>query len=48
MIGSAVVKSVKDEWLKGKGENATVKIVIRDADWTMVFRRLEQSSLLAT
>jgi hypothetical protein len=31
MIGSAVVKSVKDEWLEGKGENATVKIVIRDA-----------------
>jgi hypothetical protein len=31
-IGSAVVKSVKDEWLEGKGENATVKIVIRDAE----------------
>jgi hypothetical protein len=30
-IGSAVVKSVKDEWLEGEGENATVKIVIRDA-----------------
>jgi hypothetical protein len=25
------VKSVKHEWLEGKGENATVKIVIRDA-----------------
>jgi hypothetical protein len=25
------VKSVKDEWLEGKGENATVKIVIHDA-----------------
>jgi hypothetical protein len=31
MIGSVVVKSVKDKWLEGKGENATVKIVIRDA-----------------
>jgi hypothetical protein len=31
MIGSAVVKSVKDKWLEGKGENATVKIVIHDA-----------------
>jgi hypothetical protein len=30
-IGSAVVKSVKDESLEGKGENATVKIVIHDA-----------------
>jgi hypothetical protein len=30
-IGSAVVKSAKDEWLEGKGENATVKIVIHDA-----------------
>jgi hypothetical protein len=30
-IGSAVVKSAKDEWLKGKGENPTVKIVIHDA-----------------
>jgi hypothetical protein len=30
-IGLAVVKSVKEEWLEGKGENATVKIVIRDA-----------------
>jgi hypothetical protein len=30
-IGSAVVKSVKDEWLEGKGENATVQIVICDA-----------------
>jgi hypothetical protein len=25
------VKSVKDKWLEGKGENATVKIVIHDA-----------------
>jgi hypothetical protein len=25
------VKSVKDKWLKGKGENTTVKIVIHDA-----------------
>jgi hypothetical protein len=30
-IGSAVMKSVKDKWLEGEGENATVKIVIRDA-----------------
>ncbi len=30
-IGYAVVNSVKDEWLKGKGEKATVKIVIHDA-----------------
>jgi hypothetical protein len=30
-IGSAVVKIVKDEWIEGKGENATVKIVIPDA-----------------
>jgi hypothetical protein len=29
-IGPAVVKSVKEEWLEGKGENATVKIVIHD------------------
>jgi hypothetical protein len=28
---TAVVKSVKDKWLEGKGENATVKIVIHDA-----------------
>jgi hypothetical protein len=31
MIGSVVVKSVKDKWLEGKGENSTVKIVICDA-----------------
>jgi hypothetical protein len=30
-IGSVAVKSVKDEWLEGKGESATVKIVICDA-----------------
>jgi hypothetical protein len=30
-IGSVVVKSVKDEWLDGKMDNATVKIVIRHA-----------------
>jgi hypothetical protein len=31
MIGSVEVKSVKDKWLNGEGENATVKIVIHDA-----------------
>jgi hypothetical protein len=30
-IGPVVTKSVKDEWQEGKGKNATVKIVIRDA-----------------
>jgi hypothetical protein len=30
-IGSVVVKSVKDKWLEGKGEKATVKIVVSDA-----------------
>jgi hypothetical protein len=30
-IGPAVMKSVKDEWLKGKGKNVTVKIGIHDA-----------------
>jgi hypothetical protein len=30
-IGPAVVKIVKEEWLDGEGENATVKNVIHDA-----------------